>query len=511
MKIHGWIISVTLLGLLSACADLPDADRNEGRLPQIFPDYTGLVVPANIAPMNFLMKEEGEKFAVKFSGARGFSFTLRSSKGKFIIPERKWRQLLDESMNDTIAISIMALQNGMWIRYSDIRNFISADSVDPYIIYRKINPAMVRWKDMAIMQRNTESFEESAILENRNTDNNCMHCHTFQDRNPENMMLHLRTPPGGTLIKSNGKTHWLDTKTAYTVASFAYPSWHPRANLIAFSTNKIHQLMYGSGDRLNFVFDDVSDIVVYDIDKNLVFTTPALAGTGLENLPNWSPDGRSLYYINCPADRSLQQGKQAQYDLMFIPFNPETKEWGKPDTLLSSAKTGLSITFPEASPDGRYILFCMADYGYFTIGNTSSDLYLLDLKDNSYRRLDVNSPSIESFHSWSANSRWFVFASKRVDGIITLPYFSHLTADGQESKPFVLPANDPEELITRQYNYNRPVLVRGRVSMSQDEILSLISGQTEKVVFDSLGVAVDSLSGIQSATDHGEGTIYRKN
>ncbi len=506
-----YIFSIVLLIIAGCSEGNRNAVQVEDRMPLIYPDYSSLDIPVNIAPLNFIVREDAKEFRATFSGEGKNVFTVHSKGGKIIIPIRKWKDLLVENKGDSISVEVAVKQNNKWIAFRTIKNFVSPDSLDPYIVFRRINSALILWKDMAIVQRSTETFEESAILENRNTNGNCMHCHTFQNHNPKNMLLHLRTPPGGTFIKSNDSVRWLETKTPHTLASFAYPAWHPTKNYIAFSTNIIHQLMYASGDRLNYVYDDKSDILVYDIDKNLVFTSPKIAGEGLENLPNWSPDGKSLYYINCPSERKKEQGILVMYDLMRISFNPETHEWGQPETLLSAEKTGLSITFPEASPDGRFIIFCMADYGYFTIGNSSSDLYILDLKDNSYRKLDINSNQTESFHNWSLNSRWLVFASKREDGIITLPYFSHIDPDGKESKPFVLPARDPESLVTRFFNYNRPVFVSGRVTITQEEILSTISKPTQKVIFDSTNVEVDSLPGSKLSSDQDESSIYQKN
>ncbi|MCB9013014.1 MAG: hypothetical protein H6539_03145 [Bacteroidales bacterium] len=505
------ILSIVLLGILSACSSGPVKNGvRENKMPVLYPDYTSLEIPVNIAPLNFIIQEDARKFNVTFSGKGKQSFTVSSWSGKISIPIRKWKELLNENTGDSISIDIAARKDNQWIIYPTIKNFVSADSIDPYIVYRRINPALVLWNDMAIVQRSTETFDESAILENRNTNGNCMHCHTFQNHNPKNMLLHLRTPPGGTFIKSNDSVRWLETKTPNTIASFAYPSWHPTKPYIAFSTNIIHQLMYSSGDRLNYVYDDKSDIMIYDIDKNLVFTSPKIASEDLENLPNWSADGKYLYYINCPAERKKELGKLVKYDLMRISFDADTHQWGKPEVLLSADTTGLSITFPEASPDGRFIVFCMADYGYFTIGNNSSDLYIMDLKDMSYRKLNVNSDQTESFHNWSLNSRWIVFASKREDGIITLPYFSHIDANGKESRPFVLPAKDPESLITRFYNYNRPVFISGKVTIPQDEILYDISRPTQKVIFDTLNVAMDSLFGNKSLPNQDESSMYKK-
>jgi len=503
------LILFCLTFLFSCNTDLPKNAIKEKHKVEIFPDYTSLEIPVNIAPMNFLIKEEGDCYKVKISNSRGRKIFIKSGDGKIIIPNRKWRKLLLESSHDTIKIEIAINRNKSWHIFPAITNYVSNDSIDPYIVFRKINPALILWNDMAIVQRNTESFEESAILENKNTGGNCMHCHTFQNRNPEKFMLHLRAP-GGTYIKSGEIQRWLDTKTSYTIASFAYPAWHPTKNIIAFSTNKIQQVMYSTGEHLNAVFDDVSDIVMYDILNNEVFTSHQIAGEDLENLPEWSPDGKYLYYINCPISRKQKMGKLVKYDLMRIAFDSELRNWGKPELLLSSDSTGFSISFPKVSPDGNQLIFCAADIGYFTISNPTSDLYILDLQTKSFRKLNVNSSKTESFHDWSFNSKWIVFASKREDGLITLPYFSHIDENGLESKPFVLPEENPETQLTGLFNYNRPVFVSGKTKISESDILEEISKPVSKVKFDSAHVYIDSLAARKGVGDKSESSIYQR-
>ena len=114
------------------------------------------------------------------------------------------------------------------------------------------------------------------------------------------------------------------------------------------------------------------------------------------------------------------------------------------ETVLASADTGLSIAEPRISPDGRWLLFCMSEYGSFPAYQPSSDLYLLDLETGDYHALDeVNSPLCESWHSWSSNSRWIAFASKRRDGVFARIYFSYVDETGHAHKPLVLPQRDP--------------------------------------------------------------------
>ena len=138
-----------------------------------------------------------------------------------------------------------------------------------------------------------------------------------------------------------------------------------------------------------------------------------------------------------------EQYKQVRYDLMRIAYDPETGHWGELETVLSAKDTGLSITEPRVSPDGKWLLFCMSDYGSFPVYQASSDLWMLNLQTRKHHRLAVNSPRSESWHCWSSNSRWIAFASKRLDGVFGRIYFSYVDESGHAHKPLVLPQEAP--------------------------------------------------------------------
>jgi len=492
-RIH--LIIITLLIGMVSCTPGKRERTIQNTAPTIFPDYSGIIIPKNIAPLNFRINHQGIKYCIIFGSRDEENFKIVSKKADIRIPEKKWRKLLTKNAGNFITISLCVKTNeGIWECYKPIQNKISSDRIDPYIAFRRINAGMIFWEDMAIVQRNLENFCESDIISNQNTGNNCMNCHTFRNRDPESFMLHIRGVPGGTLITNKNKTLWLNTKTPYTLSPFVYPAWHPNGRYIAFSTNKIHQNFFGTGHRNNHVRDDASDLVVYDIDSNLAFTDPKIATLDFENMPAWSPDGRFLYYLRSKYEHKLMPDTSEMYDLMRIPFDPDTRKLGSPEMILSSDETGLSISFPQLSPDGNFLVFCMADYGYFNINNTSSDLYLMNLSDMSYSKLDINSDKTESFPNWSDNSRWLMFASKRIDGMYTLPHFAYVDSTGKVSKPFPLPMKDPEAYFTRLTNFNRPAFIKGKVTLTQNELLKIVYSKNRDVIFDTLNVDIDALT-----------------
>ena len=116
------------------------------------------------------------------------------------------------------------------------------------------------------------------------------------------------------------------------------------------------------------------------------------------------------------------------------------------ETVLAAEQTGLSITFPKISPDGRSALVTMSKYGCFPIHHSHADLYMVDLETGSFRRLAINSDRCESYHSWSTNGRWIVFSSKRWDDLLARPFFAYVDEDGKVYEPLVLPLEGPPVL-----------------------------------------------------------------
>lgn len=177
---------------------------------------------------------------------------------------------------------------------------------------------------------------------------------------------------------------------------------------------------------------------------------------------------------------------EVKYDLVRVSYDLDRDEWGELETVLSAKDTGLSILLPRISPDGRWLLFCMADYGSFPVYHESSDLYLLDLKafeqsgQAGPKRLQVNSDQSESWHSWSSNSRWIAFSSKRESGVFTRCYLSYVDKKGKVYKPFVLPQKDPTHYDSCLWTYSVPEYVTEPVRVTGEKLRRVVRG-SEKI------------------------------
>ena len=95
----------------------------------------------------------------------------------------------------------------------------------------------------------------------------------------------------------------------------------------------------------------------------------------------------------------------------------------------------------------------------------------------------ANSADTDSYHSWSSNSRWIVFSSRRDDGLFTRLYIAHIDADGVAGKPFMLPQRDPQQYYADLFrSYNVPEFITGPVRFDRIRAQKVINSP-ERVQF----------------------------
>ncbi|MCD8292576.1 MAG: hypothetical protein LUC23_02280 [Prevotellaceae bacterium] len=451
--------------LVSACGGSAHVDRYIDTEPPLWPDYAGVTLPPNLAPPCFSLPDslEATRLGAWFK-AGGDSLFVQASKGQIAIRPAKWKRLVKASSD--ISVRVQAQVGGLMTAYAPFHLYIAPDSIDSYIAYRLIEPGYESWNEMGIYQRCLESYEETPIITNRMTDFGCMNCHAFCNRKPDRMLFHLRAGYAGTYVLEGGKVKKLDTKTPQTISALVYPSWHPSGDFVAFSVNSTKQLFHTTDRNRVEVYDAASDVVVYDAGRDELVTSPLLSSpAAFETFPTFSPDGRTLYF--CSADSVGMPGgyDQVRYSLCAIGFDTATRTFGdRVDTLYNARTEGKSVSFPRVSPDGRFLMFTLAAYGNFSIWHKDADLYMADLRDGSIRPLRaLNSGDVESYHSWSGNSRWVVFSSRRIDGLYTRPFIAYIDSAGNARKPFLLPQKGKDYYTFLMKSFNIPEFIEGKV------------------------------------------------
>lgn len=471
--VYAYVFCMSWLGLAACSGSFPEADKQLDAYPSITPDYVGVTIPPRIAPLCFGLQEEADEAMARFSSG-GQCFEVSYQANTFQIPMAKWQKLLEASVGGSIQIEVAVRKGGAWYAYRPFEWHVSPDSIDGYLAYRRIAPGYELWNHLGIYQRNLATFEETPIVENYQTGENCMNCHSFCNRRPDLFLFHMRQKFGGTYLIRGKEVEKLDTKTPETISDLVYPSWHPGGRFVAFSTNTTRQFFHPNDPNRIEVYDMESDVVVYDSEKHELLTAPALfSKQAFETFPTFSPDGKRLYFCSAEARNMPQEFRKVQYSLCSIAFDAETRTFGtEVDTLYSAPREGRSVSFPRVSPDGRFLLYTLFDYGNFSIWHKEADLYLLDLQTQTSRCLtEVNSPDVESYHAWSSNGRWIVFSSRRGDGLYTRPYVAHISEKGEASKPFLLPQKTRDFYVEFMQSYNIPEFVQGRVEVSSRTLM----------------------------------------
>ncbi len=456
------------------------------REPQMWPDYSGVVLPPNIAPLNFSIAEHGTRYFVRVHAAHDKPIELFSKTGEIRIPLRPWRRLLRNNRGGTLSLDIFVKSGpsaqtesgpGQWQRFARVTSTIAKEDIDPFIVYRRIWPGHSLWGQMGIYQRNLQSYEERVILDNGSFRHGCVNCHAFCNHRTDKMFLGIRSTTYGSsaILVQDQRVHKIGTK-------FGYTAWHPSGTVAAFSVNRVRQLFHSAANEIRDVVDYDSFVAYYRLNDKTVGTASPLARKDrLETYPAWSPDGRYLYFCCAPItweDRQTapKEFDRIKYSLVRVAYDVENDRWGELETILPADETGKSVLLPRISPDGRWLLFTMCDYGCFPVYRQSSDLYLMDLEAArqtgryNYRRLSINSDASESWHSWSSNGRWIAFSSKRLSHTFTRTFLAYVDDQGAVHRPLPLPQKDPRFYDSCLWTFSVPELVSERVSVRPEAI-----------------------------------------
>jgi hypothetical protein len=476
-----WIVMIT--ASLLASPPVVEPANLLAQKPRIQPDYTDLIIPPNIAPLNFLIKESGASFYVSLRGAAGPPIEIYSRGPKIRFPERPWRQLLDQNQGHEIEIDVcVQTESKRWQRYTAITNRVAVERVDPFLIYRKIHAAHSTWSSMGLYQRDLQTFEETPFLENRRFANDCCHCHLLRNNDPNTATILIRSThyDNSLLVISN--------QVAETVrGSLGFIAWHPKTNLMASSFSKPRLMLHSARNDMRDIAELEAWIGYFPLGAETVKPVPGLGDKSrLVTFPQWSPDGGYLYYCSAPnpwtnmATVTANSYRTAKYDLMRVAYDLAHDQWGKPEIVLPASETGFSVAQPRLSPDGRRLFFCAIDYGCWPTYDSASDLYGIDLEAGARsgkfacRKLELNSDQCESWLSWSSNSRWVVFSSKRISRLYNRPHLAYVAANGECGKPFILPQSDPEYYDSLLKTYTIPTLATGPITIPQGKLVEAI-------------------------------------
>lgn len=456
--------------LMVSCNNSVENPMKINKMPKIYPDYIDVTIPSDIAPMDFnFAEEEIEGMDVVAKGSKGGEIHTNGDYADFNIDE--WHKLTEQNINGDIIFTVCIKKDGKWNQYKDFPIHVSKYKLDAYgLTYRRIPPGYEVGGNIGIYQRDIHDFNESALLKETAVPGLCMNCHTSNRTDPKTFTLHIRAKVnGGTLIQKNGKQEWFNTKTDSTVAGFCYSYWHPSGNYCAYSVNKVLQSFFVGKDKSIEVYDAVSDVLIYDTRANEIILSPLLQTKDFETYPAFSPNGSTLYFCTSKCYNLPAEYKKVKYSLCSIHFDAQSGKYGtKVDTLINSRILNKSITFPRPSYDGKWLMYNVTEYGNFPVNHREADLWLMDIKTGKTRPIsEANSNDAESFHNWSADSHWFVFSSRRENGMYSMLFIASIDEKGHVTKPFLLPQRNPREFYRDMMDsYNCPDFTKTKVEFN---------------------------------------------
>lgn len=490
MKLFPYLLlsaAFTGCAVLFGCSgERPPQISPSAELPPIFPDYADVTIPAQMAPMNFNISDpDVRKVYVKVTGSKGGEMETSGKWANF--DEKKWHGLTEQNVGGELTFDVSVKdKEGRWSRYAPFVMHISDIPLTDYgVVYRKIAPGYQTFSKTGIYQRELASFEETPVIEETAVEGKCLNCHYSNRGRADQFSIHIRGKNGGTILNNGNHLAYLNTKTPETAGNATYGYWHPDGRYIAFSVNKIVQNFYLDREHNIEPWDVVSDLIVLDSETNNLITSPIVATPDCETTPAFSPDGKKIYF--CLADSVTMPGgyDRLKYNLCTIDFDAASETFGNCiDTLINANTIEKSVSLPRPSYDGKYVMYNLTEYGTSPIHHADADLWLMDVATGESRCLEeVNSDFSDAYHNWSSGGGWFLFNSKRLDGMYGNLYFSCVGEDGKATKPFLLPQRNPREYYDEAlHSFNAPDFIAEKIDLDMPRVRSMVkSGELTNV------------------------------
>ena len=148
---------VWIICLLAGCAPTPKQIEDTTDPIPMYPDYTDIMIPTNIAPLNFLLRNDADAMQVTLKGE---SKEIQLSFGKkAIFPLNLWESLLEQEVGNRLQITVVARIKGKWLRYPSFYWQVVPEKLDSYISYRLIEPGYEVWNKIQLCEREINSFD----------------------------------------------------------------------------------------------------------------------------------------------------------------------------------------------------------------------------------------------------------------------------------------------------------------------------------------------------------------
>jgi len=454
-----------------SAAAMPDAA--DGRSKISYPLEGTLFPPDSVAP-TFVWEDETagvDSWRVVVSAESGAEVMKSSVDARRWRPsEEDWQRIKQQTSEHDGEVIVKGVAHAAPTTVlSSARVYIrtSKDVVGDSLFYREVplpfisavqDPSRIRWRFGTIDAQDGPPI----VLQNLPV---CGNCHSFADNGStlgldvdygNDKGAYAVMPVSEHMVLNDEKIiTWADYKRSDAELTFGLLSRVSPTGRYVISTVKDRSVFVATPDiAFSQLFFPIKGIlVVYDRETK---TFAALPGADdpqyVQTNAVWSPDGKEIVFARSAAYRMKNLDRQNnalinekdvpeftvekkpfRYDLYRIPFNDG--KGGKAQPLAGASGDGRSNFFPKYSPDGKWIVFCKANS--YMLLQPDSELYIVAAAGGVARRLRYNTALMNSWHSWSSNSRWLVFSSK-VNTPYTQLFLTHIDENGNDSPPVLL-------------------------------------------------------------------------
>jgi tetratricopeptide (TPR) repeat protein len=502
-KLFQNLFVVSLIGILICSCNtrhvneqFQNIEKSKLRPSGIAVDYPGegTVFPPEIPSPEFLWKDSlnpSAEWHIRVSAQNGkilFNTIVKSSRWR---PDSTdWQNIKTNSGTGPVSFTIIGKGNGIFSnKYSSgkIIFSFSRDSVGASVFFRAVplpfSYAVKNVKEIEWYLGSINGGKPHKIMDNIPV---CANCHSFSGNGLLAMDVDYANDKGSYIIAPVKDTvhltfdkiiTWTDYKKEDGVITYGLLSQISPNGRYVLSTVK-DRSVFVAVDNLEYsqLFFPIKGIIaVYDREKKKFYELPGASDKKyVQSNPNWSPDNseilftRSDRYISSKIENSesvllniedakefITKQKDFKFDIFRLPFN---EGMGLP--VEGASNNGKSNFFARYSPDGKWVVFCQSEN--FMLLQPDSKLYIMPADGGIPRLMNCNTKNMNSWHSWSPNSKWLVFSSKN-RGPYTQLYLSHIDENGNDSPPVFLEnmsfekkaANIPEFFSNRDYKLER--------------------------------------------------------
>lgn len=488
-KIILFAIVLLAIGSIFYFVQKDSSDKSFKSLIISYP-FNNSVFPADITAPEFVWQDPNEnikRWKVTVSVSELELLTTETSTMNWRPSEKEWKLIKEKSSGSKVRIFISGITRKV-VSNANVVIEISEDKVEAPIFFRAVplpfkfareNLKRVKWHLGSV----SEVSKPHVVLDNIPV---CANCHSFTSEGGTVAMdVDARDDKGAyaiaglqkqTLFSEDSIIHWSDFqdgKFTYGLLSQISPDGR-----YVVSTLKDCEIFVDRKDleisQLFFPFKGI--LVVYDrLKKTYTELEGANDTSYVHSNPCWTPDGKNIYFTKAlakhyhesgihngsvpkPEDRPIYQTFEDLYmsrdslmrfDIYKIPF--ENGKGGDAVPVDGASNNGLSNYFPKISPDGKWLVFCQAES--FMLLQKDSKLKIVSSKGGEPREMTCNTSNMNSWHSWSPNSKWLVFSSKEFSPYTQL-FLTHINDDGSDSPPIYL-----ENFAYEKYAVNIPEFV----------------------------------------------------